>query len=461
MQMRALVQSQNSYDLIVAGGGPSGVMAALAAGRLGLKVLMIERHGFLGGMNTAGLVGPIMTFHAGSLQIVRGIPGELMDRMKSLGATPGHLVDPIWANTSMTPIDTEVYKGLLMEEVAKAHVTLLLHSMVVDGKLSDNRVESLCVANKNGLTEYRARYFIDATGDGDLAASLGCEFQMGRTRDQLTQPMTLMFKMGGVDFEAVRNAIRERADNFYLGFPLEKYLASPGLAVSGFFAEVKTAKSENAFPFDRDRVLFFGLTRPGEVTINSLRLSHVNGTVAEDLTRAEQTLRRQVPQMAEFLNRFIPGFKNAYVFETAAQVGVRETRHIEGDYRLTTENIFRQTRFEDTIAHASYPIDLHSPDGSGMQITDPRAGNPDSYYDIPFRCLLPRKMDNLLVTGRCISADHEASASSRISATCMALGQAAGTAVFQAVSEQRASLREIQMTRLQSRLAQNGAYLDF
>jgi hypothetical protein len=346
-----------------------------------------------------------------------------------------------------------------MKEISKAGVTLLLHSMVVEGKLSGNGVESLTVANKNGLRAYRARFFIDATGDGDLAASLGCEFQMGRKSDQLTQPMTLMFKMGGVDFGQVRNAIRENPENFYLGLPLEKYLASPGLAVSGFFQEVKKAKAENAFPFDRDRVLFFGLTRPGEVTINSLRMNHVNGTVAEDLTRAEQALRQQVPQMSEFLAHYIPGFKNAYVFETAAQVGVRETRHIEGDYRLTTENIFKQTRFEDSIAHASYPIDLHSPDGSGMQIIDPRAGNPDSYYDIPLRCLMPRKMENLLVTGRCISADHEASASSRISATCMALGQAAGSAVFQALSEKRASLREIKINQLQRQLIRDGAFL--
>jgi len=451
--------SENAYDLIVAGGGPSGVMASLAAGRLGLKVLLIERHGFLGGMNTAGLVGPVMTFHAGSLQIVRGIPGEIMAEMKSLGASPGHLVDPIWANTTMTPIDTEVYKSLLMKKITDAGVTLLLHSMVVEGKLAGNGVESLMVANKNGLRSYRAKFFIDATGDGDLAASLGCEFQMGRPSDNLTQPMTLLFKMGGVDFAAVRNAIQEKPANFYLGLSLEQYLASPGLAVSGFYEEVKLAKVQRAFPFDRDRVLFFGLTRPGEVTVNSLRMSHVNGAVAEDLTKAEQGLRQQVPQMAEFLSRFIPGFKNAYVFETAAQVGVRETRHIAGDYCLTTENIFKQTRFEDSIAHASYPIDLHSPDGSGMKIIDPRAGNPDSYYDIPFRCLLPKKMENLLVTGRCISAEHEASASSRISATCMALGQAAGSAVFHVMNEKRSSFRELNIGNLQSQLIADGAYL--
>jgi hypothetical protein len=453
------VEDPNFYDLIVAGGGPGGVMAAIAAGRLGLNVLLIERYGFLGGMNTAGLVGPIMTFHAGSIQIVKGIPGAIFDKLKALGGSPGHLIDPIWGNTSMTPIDTEVYKSLLMQEVSAAGVSLLLHTTVVEGQREGGRVSSLVVSNKKGLSKLRARFYIDATGDGDLAAALGCEFLLGRASDHLTQPMTLMFKMGGVDFERVRAQIRSQPENFYLGFPLEEFLSLPGLAVSGFFAEVQQGRRDGVFPVDRDRVLFFGLPRAGEVLVNTLRISQVSGIDPADLTRAEHTLRSQVPALIRFLQQRIPGFEASYLIETATQVGVRETRHILGDYVLTADDILRQRKFEDVIAHASYPIDIHSPDGSGMKIVDPRKDKPNSYYDIPYRCLLPRGVENLLITGRCISAEHEASASSRISATCMALGEASGVAVHEAVVRQKDSLRSIDVRQLQQKLLNQGAFL--
>lgn len=448
-----------TYDLIVCGGGPGGIMAALQAGRLGLRTLLIERHGFLGGMNTAGLVGPIMTFHAGSLQIVRGIPGQIFDELKARGGTPGHLVDPIWGNTSMTPIDTEAYKALLLEEIHRAGVELLLHTLVIDGKRSGETVESVQVSNKSGLREYGARFFIDATGDGDLAARLGCQFIMGREKDNAVQPMTLMFRMDGVDWDVVYDSIREEPDNFYLGFPLQKYLGLPGRAVSGFFRQVQDGKRDGTFPLDRDRVLFFQGSRKDEATVNTLRINGVNGTVAEDLTRAEFTLRRQVPTLVKFLVSRIPGFRHARVTETATQVGVRETRHVLGDVILRADDIFHQRPFEDVVAHASYPIDIHSPDGSGMKIIDPRKDNPESYYDIPFRSLLPVGAANLIVTGRCISAEHEASASARISATCMALGQASGAAVGVALHEGRGSLREIAVPALQRLLREQGAFL--
>ncbi len=447
------------YDLIICGGGPGGVMAALQAGRLGLKTLLIERHGFLGGMNTAALVGPIMTFHAGSLQIVRGIPGQIFDDLKARGGTPGHLVDPIWGNTSMTPIDTESYKALLLEEMHRSGVELLLHTLVLGGKREGGEVRSVQVSNKSGIRDYSARFFIDATGDGDLAARLGCEFIMGRTQDHAVQPMTLMFRMHGVNWDTVYDSIREEPSNFYLGFPLEKYLSLPGRAVSGFFRQVAEGKKDGSFPLDRDRVLFFQGNRKDEATLNTLRINGVNGTSAEDLTRAEFELRRQVPTLVKFLVDRIPGFREAHVTETAAQVGVRETRHVLGDVILRADDIFHQRKFEDVVAHASYPIDIHSPDGSGMKIIDPRKDNPESFYDIPFRSLLPLGTSNLIVTGRCISAEHEASASARISATCMALGQASGAAVGVALESGRENFREIRVDALQRKLREHGAFL--
>lgn len=448
------------FDVVVAGGGPSGVTAAISAARLGLSVLLIEKHGFFGGMNTAGLVGPIMTFHAGELQIVRGIAEELIANLKSRNGTPGHLVDPIWANTSMTPVDTELYKSVLCEVIERAGVTCLLHTMVTETRREGSHLKELIISNKRGNTSVKAKFYIDATGDGDLAASAGCGFLHGRAKDNLTQPMSLMFKMAGVNEARIRDYIRDNPKEFYLGFTLEKFLALPALAVSGFFSIVKSAREMGAFPFDRDRVLFFGLPRPGEVTVNTLRINQVSGVVPEDLTRAEITLRKQVPILSNFMREFIPGFENAFVTETAPQVGVRETRHIYGDYILTAQDIFAQRKFEDVVAHASYPIDVHSPDGKGMEIKDPRKDNPNSFYDIPLRSLLPLGIENLLITGRCISAEHEASASARISATCMALGEACGVVVSDVVKHGQESLREVNIKRVQVQLKKQGAFLE-
>lgn len=447
------------FDVIVAGGGPSGIMAAISAARLGCRVLLIERYGFLGGMNTAGFVGPLMTFHAGNIQIVRGIADEIIEDLKAIGGTPGHLIDPIWANTSLTPVDTELYKIVLARKMIEAGVELLLHSMVTAVERKGDKLVKAVVSNKQGNNTIEAKFFIDATGDGDLAASMGCNFVHGRSQDNLTQPMSLMVKLAGVNEARIREYIRENPNDFYLGFDLETYLSLPALAVSGYFGIVKKGREDGSFPFDRDRVLFFGLPRKGEVTVNTLRINNVSGVRPEDLTRAEMTLRCQVPALVHFMTSRLPGFENAYLTETAPQVGVRETRHILGDYLLKGVDILKQEKFSDVIAHASYPIDVHSPDGKGMHIVDPRKDNPDSYYDIPYRCLLPVGTDNLLVTGRCISAEHEASASARISATCMALGEACGVAVAQAVSMKLGSLRDVNITQVQTQLKKQGAYL--
>lgn len=443
--------------VLVIGGGPSGCMAAIAAAEQGASVQLVERHGFLGGMTTAALVGPVMTFHAGKTQIVKGIAGRIFDTLKTRGGTPGHLVDPIWGNTSMTPVDTEVYKPLLIEEVKKAQVEIRLHSMVVGVDRKGSQIVSVDVAGKSGVEKVFADAFIDASGDGDLAARAGCQFIMGRVQDGLTQPMTLMFKMGGVEPGRVLDAVRADPSNFYLGVPLEQFLDTPRLAIAGFFKEVAAAKAKGRFPIDRDRLLFFGLPRESEVSVNTLRVSRVLGTDPRDLSRAEVELRSQVPWLVSFFKENIPGFANSYLLETAAQIGVRETRHIVGDYTLTAQDVFSQRKFEDTIAHASYPMDIHSPDGSGMKLIDPRKNNPESFYQIPYRCMVPQGVENLLVTGRCISAEHEASASARISATCMALGEAAGRAAGLLKSGQ--SFRQVDVRELQKALTASGAFL--
>ena len=450
---------QKVFDVIVVGGGPSGVCAAISAARNGLDVLLIERYGFLGGMNTAGLVGPLMTFHAGNLQIVRGIPDELIEELKSQNGSPGHLVDPIWGSTSLTPIDTDIYKGVLIKKTTSAGVEHLLHSMVIGIKRSGSELKEIQVANKKGIQTFQAKTFIDCSGDGDLAFHSGCKFQFGREKDNLAQPMSLLFKMNDVDESAIRSEIRRNPKNFYLGFELEKYLSLEALAVSGFFEEVTTAKKEGRFPADRDRVLFFGTPKKGQIIVNTLRISKVDGTNPHDLTRAEITLRLELPKLVHFMKSDLPGFSNSSLGEVAAQVGIRETRHIFGRQTLTTQDVLTRKCQDSVIAHANYPIDVHSPDGSGMTIQ--QAGKTNrTYYDIPAGALMPRGMDNLLVCGRSISAEHEASGSARISATCMALGQACGVMASEMIKFGVRRFEDIKIANVQSQLENMDAFLE-
>ena len=439
------------YDVVVLGAGSSGINAAISAARSGMSVLLIDKNGYPGGTNTSAMVAPLMTFHAGEQQVVRGIAQEIVDRLAARGGTLGHIPDPIGMVSTITPIDSELLKLVYFEMLAEnPNITTLLHTFLESVEVEDNCIQAITVLNKSGKTTYKGKVFIDATGDADLAALSDVEFVQGRKNDGMAQPMSLMFSMDNVDLAQTKKYVQENPEQFILNpnCDLEKYLA-----VSGFFGVVAKAKENGDFPLPRDRVLFFQSVHSDEVLVNMTRVTKLSGVNAKDLTSAEFEAHKQVEIVENFLKKYIPGFENARLRCVAAMTGVRESRRIVGVQTLTSDMVINSSEHKDSVAICAFPIDIHDPVGSELNWIRKKK---ICCYDIPYGTMVPQKLTNLLVTGRCISATHEALASARISATAMALGQAAGLAASLSVQEKKAC-QDISVEKLQNLLEKHGA----
>jgi len=439
-------------EVIVAGGGPAGVCAAIAAARAGAKVLLVEQYGCLGGMSTMGMVSPWMTFHdIDGNQVIYGIAQEIVDRMAGRGMSRGHVPDTMGETATITPFDNEGLKLILEEMCGEAGVEVLLHTFVFGTELEHNHIARLHAANKDGAVVFEANVFIDATGDGDIFARAGCAYAKGREEDGLMQPMTMMFSMGGVDFEKVRAYMAEHISDFHHKTRKDQLEELPN-SVSGFFSKWRLGSEQMELDIKRDRILFFRGFRDDIANVNTTRILGADPTSAEDLTRAELEGRKQAWQVASLMKQYVPGFERAYILNIASAVGIREGRRLEGRYVLQGEDLQGGRMFEDTIAVYAYPIDQHQPDGPGFtEITVPQ-------YGIPYRCMLPVAVDNLIVAGRCISATREAQSSFRLTPGCMAIGQAAGTAAAIAVNE-KLPPADIDIKKLRTALIQNNVFL--
>ncbi len=439
-----------TYDVLVAGAGSSGVVAALSAARNGASVLLIEKNGFLGGSNTAALVCPLMTFHVGETQIVKGIAEEIVQKLVKMKGSKGHLKDPLGVASTITPIEPELLKQLYFQMLADENIDLLLHTYITGVEVTENHISSVSCVNKSGTLHFLAKTFIDATGDGDMAAMAKAPYEEGREKDGYAQPMTLMFKMGGVHLDEIKTYMKNHSEQFILAEAPGEYLA-----VSGFFDLVNKAKENGDFPIDRDRVLLFEGVYPGEVFVNMSRVIKLRGTNGSELTKAEIASRKQLDDLVRFLKEYIPGFSDSYLVQSGATIGVRESRRFKCLYTLTLEDILDGQEFQDAIAACAFPVDIHDP--LGAELNWIRKAK-DSYYTIPFRSLVPKKLTNLLVAGRCIGATHEAIASARVTPTAMATGEAAGLAAA-LVSKGSGSFLELDIKMLQTKLLEQGAVI--
>ena len=390
-----------SYDVVVVGGGPGGTAAALASARNGAKTALIERYGFLGGMATAGLVNPFMTASNGKERIIRGIFDELLRELSRRG---GRLDERQVCAT----FDEEVLKVILDDKLTEAGVELWLHSLLTDVERVGGDVSRVTAATRSGPVIFNATVYVDGTGDGDLAARAGAIVEQGRPEDGLVQPMTLCFRMGGVDVERMPS----RAE------------------INGLYA---VAREAGEVQNPRDNVLYFWNVHPGIVHFNTTRVVKRNPVDARDLTAAELEGRRQAHQTAAFMRKHVSGFEHAYLLTCATQIGVRESRRIIGNYVLTEEDVLGGRKFDDGIARGAYDVDVHSPDGAGTVIKHLKPG---TSYEIPYRCLVPERVENLLIAGRCISATHVAHSSLRVMPIVTAIGEAAGTAAALCVWDQ-------------------------
>jgi hypothetical protein len=412
------------YDVLVVGGGNAGCAAAIAAARTGARVLLAERYGFLGGTATASMVGPWMTFHSGEERIVGGIAQEIVERLVVLGGSPGHLHDASDYVPTITPFDPEIHKALLFDMMRESGVALLLHAWFLDASVAEGRVASSRFATVGGMRTIAARRTIDATADAYVAASAGVPTQQGDARGRV-QPASLMFRLSHVDLNLLSHYVRQRPEQMRSSLKTHERTADALTAVAGLYELWDAARARGAVSVPRELVSFFATPYADEVTVNMTRVVDVDPLDPDDLTRAEVEARAQVMQLFAFFRSDVPGFANARIAATATQIGVRESRRILGEYTLTAEDVLNARTFDDAVARSAYPIDIHNPSGSGTTTHRLPAG---ASYEIPYRCLVPIGVDDLLVAGRCISTTHEALASTRLTPTVMTLGQAAGTA---------------------------------
>lgn len=449
---------EKRYDVIVAGGGVSGCAAAIAAARLGASVLVIEQGGYLGGALTECGVGPMMTFHAGEKQVIRGIMEEIVERLKTAGYSTGHIYDTMQYISYLTPFSAEGLKVVLDDMAAEAGCTVLFHTFIGAAACGDGRITSLTVCNKDGMHEISASVYVDGTGDGDVAAFAGAPMTKGRESDGAAQPMTMNMKYMNVDTEAIKEHIRTHIGDF------SRHQGNEGLmdtvsrfSFCGFQDEFREARERGELEIQREDVLCFETDRPGEYIINTTRIIDHDAVNAASLSDAEITGRRQCMQLDRFLRRYVPGFANAHLEFTGPNVGVRGSRQLAGAYTLTAEDILKRRKFDSVIAHSAYPIDIHNPKGVG---TDSRfLSEKGTYYSIPYEVLYCREIKNLLVGGRCVSASFEAQAAIRTTPTAGALGHAAGVAAALAAKAD-GDVTKVDPAEIQRRLREQDAYLD-
>ncbi len=436
-------------DVLVCGGGPAGIIAACAAADDGLKVLLVESRSFLGGNMTIGL--PILGFLGQKKnQIIYGLPQKLIDRLKARKASSEHRYCP--NHMSLTLVEPEAVKSVALEMVLESHVEVLLHTSVADVIKSGDQITGIITESKSGREAILAKVVIDCTGDADVAFRSGVPCEKGNSEGGM-QPPTLMFCLAGVDTEKLRMSIVNKPRTYVTEFiPAEYFGQNHQFIVVGFKDLIKTAETAGlSIPTERT-IIITGL-REGEAWINMTRVMGTDGTDAHSLTLGEIEARRQITDIQKYLISYVPGFENAYFTKTAPFLGIRETRRLVGEYVMNRDDILSCRKFDDAIAVASYPIDLHRPNDRGC--TMEWCGD---CYDIPYRSLVPKKIKGLLVAGRCISTTHEAMAAIRVMAPCMAMGEAAGRAAKAAVRDEVA-VDKVDVRKLQKELVARGAYL--
>ncbi|MEM1486345.1 FAD-dependent oxidoreductase [Oscillospiraceae bacterium PP1C4] len=449
------MQSKLNYDVAVIGGGPAGVVAAIASARSGAKTILVEQNGYLGGMLTMAGTGPMMTFHAGEKQVIFGIANEIVERLKSQGFSIGHMKDAVGYCGSTTPFDAEGLKLTLETMAREAGVTLLYHTVFVDCMTENKKVKSARLFSKGGFMELEADVFIDASADADLATNAGITSVYGRESDNLAQPMTMNCRVYGVDRDKLVDYISSNPEDMYEHTPadLKEY---PRYGILGAYSLIKKGKAAGDFSVDRDIVLCFETNNKGEFIINMTRVIKRSAVDPFGLTEAEVEGRQQAHETVRFLKKYIPGFENCTMMSTGPHIGIRESRKIDGVYKLTGNDLVNNAMFEDAIAMGGYPIDIHSPDGASMCH---KFLKKNTWYSIPYRCLITKEIDNLLVTGRCISATHEACAAVRVTPILMAISQGAGTAAAQAVAD-KTQVNQLDVARLRETLIKDGVFLE-
>jgi hypothetical protein len=439
-------------DVVILGGGVAGLAAALAAAETGGSVLLIERGNCLGGTATAGM----MTLFYTPYRCAHGVPKRIFDRLIAAGgAFPGEVIS----------FDHEIFKIVAFEMAAEKNVELLLHTICADVIMEGDTVRGLVIENKGERSAVLGKVLIDASGDADIAARAGAALMKGRDTDNKMRPMTLLFRLGGIDVEALLDYVTLHPGEFSKD-PNQMMLDTKGknVRIFGFFGLVEEAKRRGyLYPDCHYFRIEAVMADRGTGLVNTIRIYNVDGANPGDVTRAEIEGRRQQRLLLDFAQKFLPGFQHSYILDSASHVGVRETRRVRGGYVLTEQDIIDKVSFEDSIGIDSNRQNpkgpRHSPDGKEGSIEDIESRElvASLYtYEIPYRCLVPERIDGLVVGGRAISANHEADGYTRNQPACMVTGQAAGVAASLAVRSGKMP-RDLDASDIQTALRQLGA----
>jgi len=454
-------------SVVVAGAGPAGIVAAIAAARHGAATTLLEQQGFVGGMAGTGL--SLLAFHDNAFRrVVGGIPWEMVRRMMAKGGCvvyrndgklDGDFSREFFHSTGIR-YSPELFKQVATEMLLEAGVTLLCRTLVVNTEKTGSRVRAIVVENKSGRSTLPAGAIVDCTGDGDLAARSGAEFELGSRGNGVVQPMTMLFAVSNIDVDAAMQAGHMKRTPWSVMEPLEltDRFKSYILDVTPWAEQLKAFTPPEVPPITRFR--FHDHNDGMFQTGNFIHISHLDGSNGEQLARGETVGRVVVWKLVEFLRDHVPGFEQVRLVQTATHLGVRETRRVRGEYYLNAQDVLSARQFPDAIAQCGYFMDVHDPDSSDFAKTDGSGQIVDeASFGIPYRTLVPLAVDGLIMAGRCVSGSREAQSAFRVMGTCMAMGQAAGPAAAMSARSGK-PFRALDVAALRQALAADGAILD-
>lgn len=432
------MQLNSKYDVIVAGAGIAGISAAIKAGSLGSRVLLVEHYPFLGGMSSAGMVSPFMKSKSGDIELVKGLYKKYEQGLIQRGG----MIDNgfySWA-----------FRSVANQFLADNGVDVAYNCDVMDAVTDGQKLTGIKTATPQGEKLLEANYFIDTTGDAQLIELGGFPWEKGDIKKGDLQALTLFFRMGGIDVKATADYSKQHQDEFLEWMDFE-YDFSKIISIAGYTGLVEKAKKEGRFPETVNHVFFTTLPASGEGSFNTTNILGIDPSTSYNLTQAEREGHKQVAQIVDFLNRDVPGFEQAFLIDTAVQVGVRETRRAVAQYMVTGEDIANCAKFEDVVARGCYGVDIHGQRDEDNRLDEIEEG---AWYEIPLRALRVKNSENLMVAGRCIGATREGHAALRVMPTSAASGEACGAATALAV-QKNCPLDEVAYSDLKTHLREN------
>ncbi len=445
-------------DVLVIGGGPGGLPAAIAAARQGASVIIVERNGHLGGNAVMGL--PWLGFLSQhGRQIIGGIAQEFVDDLGAKGHSFGHSRCPM--HNSITLVHPEMFKLLALQKCVDQGIKILFHSEVVDAVVNNGKLTQVSVMGKGTRIDIKADVFIDATGDGDLAFIAGARYEKGSSKTGMLQPPTVMFSLSNFNEEKFFKFLEENPENMEQletvivdeGYNTKLWRSTPNHVFVGMKAYLDKLRKTTDCKVLRENIIYINSTVKGKIYINTVRVPGTDGSDIESLSNAEIEGHLQIPAIYDMLRSYVPGFENCELDSISPSIGVRESRRFNGVGKICVDEALRGYKADDTIALAGYKIDIHNGNGQGtilMKVEEP--------YGIPMSATISSDIDGLLFSGRCISMDHETLGSMRIMPTCMAIGQGVGTLAAYATAN-KISVRDVDYKVITESLLKQGAIL--